>query len=60
MHGPKLLPITAVTERRVETFRTLRQNNLRVRSSSVPRKLWENYGQHSERGKETVEHVACE
>jgi hypothetical protein len=25
--------------------------------TSVPRRLWENYGQHSERGKETVDHV---
>ena len=40
----------------LETFRTLRQNNLRL-LSSVPRRLWENYGQHSERGKETVDHV---
>ena len=23
----------------------------------MPRRLWENYGQHSERGKETVDHV---
>jgi hypothetical protein len=40
----------------LETFRTLRQNNLRL-LTSVPRRLWENYGQHSERGKETVDHV---
>ena len=40
----------------LETFSMLRKNNLRL-LSSVPRRLWENYGQHSERGKETVEHV---
>ncbi|MGA9814743.1 MAG: DinB family protein [Terriglobales bacterium] len=40
----------------LETFRTLRQNNLRL-LSAVPRRLWQNYGQHSERGKETVEHL---
>ena len=38
------------------TFRTLRENNLRL-LSSVPRRLWENYGQHQERGKETVDHI---
>ncbi len=40
----------------LETFSTLRKNNLRL-LNSVPRRLWENYGQHSERGKETVEHL---
>jgi uncharacterized damage-inducible protein DinB len=40
----------------LETFRTLRENNLRL-LGSVPRRLWQNYGQHSERGKETVEHL---
>jgi uncharacterized damage-inducible protein DinB len=40
----------------LETFSTLRKNNLRL-LSSVPRRLWQNYGQHSERGKETVEHL---
>ena len=40
----------------IETFNTLRKNNLRL-LTSVPRRLWENYGQHSERGKETVDHV---
>ena len=40
----------------LETFRALRQNNLRL-LNSVPRRLWENHGQHSERGKETVDHV---
>jgi len=40
----------------LETFRMLRENNLRL-LSSVPRRLWENYGQHLERGKETVDHI---
>jgi uncharacterized damage-inducible protein DinB len=40
----------------LETFRTLRENNLRL-LGSVPRRLWENYGQHQERGKETVDHI---
>jgi uncharacterized damage-inducible protein DinB len=38
------------------TFRTLRENNLRL-LSSVPRRLWENHGMHQERGKETVDHI---
>jgi hypothetical protein len=41
----------------LETFRALRENNLRL-LSSVPRGLWKNYGQHQERGKETVDHIA--
>lgn len=40
----------------LETFRALRENNLRL-LNSVPRRLWENYGQHQERGKETVDHI---
>ena len=40
----------------LETFRALRENNLRL-LSSVPRRLWKNYGQHQERGKETVDHI---
>lgn len=40
----------------LETFRALRENNLRL-LSSVPRRLWKNYGQHEERGKETVDHI---
>jgi uncharacterized damage-inducible protein DinB len=38
------------------TFRTLRQSNLQL-LSSVSRRLWQNYGQHQERGKETVDHT---
>ena len=40
----------------LETFRVLRENNLRL-LNTVPRPSWENYGQHQERGKETVDHI---
>jgi uncharacterized damage-inducible protein DinB len=40
----------------LETFRVLRESNLRL-LSTVPRSLWENYGQHQERGKESVGHL---
>lgn len=40
----------------LEAFRTLRESNLRL-LSSVPRGLWKNYGQHQERGQETVDHI---
>jgi hypothetical protein len=40
----------------LETFRFLRENNLRL-LNSVPRPSWENYGLHQERGKESVEHL---
>jgi hypothetical protein len=40
----------------LETFRALRENNLRL-LSSVPRGLWKNYGQHQERGQESVDHI---
>jgi uncharacterized damage-inducible protein DinB len=40
----------------LETFRALRENNLRL-LKSVPKPLWENYGMHQERGKETVDHI---
>ncbi|HEY7615758.1 MAG TPA: DinB family protein [Terriglobales bacterium] len=38
------------------TFRVLRRNNLEL-LRSVPKKLWENYGMHQERGKETIAHI---
>ena len=38
------------------TFRALREANLAL-LKSVPRKLWENYGVHAERGNESVNHV---
>jgi hypothetical protein len=34
----------------------LRENNLRM-LKALPRKLWKNYGMHSERGKETLAHI---
>lgn len=37
-------------------FRGLREANLAL-LKSVPRKLWDNYGVHSERGNERVSHV---
>lgn len=37
-------------------FRALREANLAL-LKSVPRKLWENYGVHQERGNESVSHV---
>jgi hypothetical protein len=40
----------------LETFRILRENNLAL-LKSVPKTLWENYGMHQERGKESVAHI---
>ena len=40
----------------LETFRALRESNLRL-LSSVPKQLWKNYGEHSERGREAVDHI---
>ena len=40
----------------LKVFRVLRENNLTL-LKSVPRKLWENHGVHSERGKETIAHI---
>ena len=40
----------------LETFRLLRGNNLRM-LEALPKNLWENYGMHSERGKETIAHT---
>jgi uncharacterized damage-inducible protein DinB len=40
----------------LKVFRVLRENNLSL-LNSVPRKLWENHGVHSERGKETIAHI---
>jgi hypothetical protein len=37
-------------------FRVLREANLTL-LRSIPRKLWENYGVHAERGNESVNHV---
>jgi hypothetical protein len=40
----------------LETFRALRESNLAL-LKSVPRKLWDNYGIHQERGNESVTHM---
>jgi hypothetical protein len=40
----------------IEVFRVLRENNLAL-LKSVPKELWDNYGMHAERGKETVSHI---
>jgi uncharacterized damage-inducible protein DinB len=40
----------------LETFRVLRENNLRM-LKALPKQLWENYGMHQERGKETIAHI---
>ena len=40
----------------LETFRVLRENNLGL-LKSVPKTLWENYGMHQERGKESIAHM---
>ena len=40
----------------LEQFRALREANVAL-LKSVPRKLWENYGMHEERGKESVAHM---
>jgi uncharacterized damage-inducible protein DinB len=40
----------------LKIFRVLRESNL-VLLKHVPRKLWQNHGMHSERGKETISHI---
>jgi uncharacterized damage-inducible protein DinB len=40
----------------LEIFRVLREHNLRM-LKALPQNLWENYGMHSERGKETLAHI---
>ena len=40
----------------LEIFRVLRENNLRM-LEVLPKKLWENYGVHSEHGKQTLAHL---
>jgi len=40
----------------VEVFRVLRENNLAM-LKALPRELWDHYGMHQERGKETVAHI---
>jgi uncharacterized damage-inducible protein DinB len=40
----------------LETFRVMREANLAM-LRSLPSNLWENYGMHQERGKETITHI---
>ena len=40
----------------LKVFRVLRENNLFM-LRSLPPKLWERYGMHSERGKESIAHI---
>jgi hypothetical protein len=40
----------------LDTFRALREANLAM-LKSLPKNLWENYGMHQERGKETIAHI---
>jgi hypothetical protein len=40
----------------LEVFRVLRENNLAM-LKNLPRESWDNFGIHSERGKETIAHV---
>jgi uncharacterized damage-inducible protein DinB len=40
----------------LELFRVLRESNLAL-LQSVPKNMWENYGMHQERGKETIAHL---
>jgi hypothetical protein len=40
----------------LESFRVLRESNLAL-LKAVPRKMWENYGVHQERGNESVAHL---
>ena len=40
----------------LETFRVLRESNLAM-LKALPKNLWENYGMHQERGKESISHI---
>jgi uncharacterized damage-inducible protein DinB len=40
----------------LETFRVLRESNLAM-LKALPKNLWDNYGMHQERGKETIAHI---
>jgi hypothetical protein len=40
----------------VEQFRVVREANLALLKSLTPEQ-WQHYGMHSERGKETIEHI---
>lgn len=40
----------------LEVFQVLRENNLAM-LKALPKELWENYGVHQERGKESIVHI---
>ncbi len=40
----------------IELFRVLRENNLSM-LKALPKAVWDNYGMHQERGKETIAHL---
>jgi hypothetical protein len=41
----------------LEVFRVLRENNLNMLKEVAP-EIWDNYGMHLERGKESISHLA--
>lgn len=43
-------------KRSLEVFRVLRENNLAM-LKEIPREIWDNYGMHLERGKESIAHL---
>jgi hypothetical protein len=45
------------TKRSLEVFRVLRENNLAMLKEIAP-EIWDNYGMHLERGKESIAHLA--
>src|SRR5215475_11957507 len=45
------------TKRSLEVFRVLRENNLAMLKEIAP-EVWDNYGMHLERGKESIAHLA--
>lgn len=44
-------------KRSLEVFRVLRENNLAM-LKEIPKEIWDNYGMHLERGKESIAHLA--
>lgn len=44
-------------KRSLEVFRVLRENNLAMLKEIAP-EIWDNYGMHLERGKESISHLA--
>ena len=44
------------TKRSLEMFSVLRENNLAM-LKEIPREIWDNYGMHLERGKESIAHL---